>query len=187
MYICNNRKLLNEINNEVILIKETLNKEKVSTADLFSGSGIVARLLKQHSTDLYANDLEEYSYIINDCYLTNSIDFNEEKYNHYYLLISNELKSNLIEGIITKEYAPNDDNNIQEGERVFYTNQNAKIIDTIRNAIDKHVDDENIKSSSLPLFYMKQACMSIHLEYLKDFIKVKKLKKENLEAMEKMP
>lgn len=177
MYICNNRKLLNEINNEVILIKETLNKEKVSTADLFSGSGIVARLLKQHSTDLYANDLEEYSYIINDCYLTNSIDFNEEKYNHYYLLISNELKSNLIEGIITKEYAPNDDNNIQEGERVFYTNQNAKIIDTIRNAIDKHVDDEKYKKFFLaPLLYEA----SVHVNtsgVFKGFYKSKETKK----------
>ena len=45
--------------------------------DLFSGSGSVARLMKQHSSFLYANDIEEYSYILNTCYLANKKEFNK--------------------------------------------------------------------------------------------------------------
>lgn len=153
-YIGNKRKLLNEINNEILLIKSKLNKEKISTGDLFSGSGIVARLLKQHSSDLYVNDLEEYSYIINDCYLTNKEDFNEEQYLIYLFHIYDDIELNQIEGIITQNYAPKNDNNIQEGERVFYTHENAKLIDTIRTSIDKHIDKEEYKKFFIaPLLY----------------------------------
>jgi len=132
-YLGNKRKLLDYIEIEVKEILKELGVDKCKICDLFSGSGVVARKLKQYSTRLYVNDLEEYSYLINDCYLTNKEDFNEE----YYDKMRNEIESKeLIEGIITKEYAPKDDDNIKEGERVFYTHNNAMIIDTIRQAID---------------------------------------------------
>lgn len=56
-------------------------------------------------------------------------------------------------GIITENYSPKDDNNIQEGERVFYTHENAMIIDTIRFAIDKYVPNEYKKYFIAPLLY----------------------------------
>ena len=40
-------------------------------------------------------------------------------------------------GFIERNYAPKDDNNIQPGERVFYTNVNARIIDTVRRLIEE--------------------------------------------------
>ena len=70
-YIGNKRKLLPFIEKEIITIKHLLNKELVSIADLFSGSGSVSRLCKYHSHTLYVNDLENYSYMINQCYLIN--------------------------------------------------------------------------------------------------------------------
>lgn len=33
-------------------------------------------------------------------------------------------------------YAPKDDNNIKDGERIFYTNRNAKYIDTVRQTLE---------------------------------------------------
>ena len=148
-YLGNKRKLLKHISDEVETILQEMGVEKANICDLFSGSGVVARCLKQYASRLYVNDLEKYSYIINDCYLTNATDFNEEYYNELYNMINNKP---LIEGIITNTYAPKDDNNIQEGERVFYTHENAMIIDTIRAAIDE-VPDSYKKFFIAPLLY----------------------------------
>ena len=127
-YLGNKRKLLENIATEVELAMDDLGLNKAKICDLFSGSGVVARRLKQYASTLYANDLEQYSFVINDCYLSNEEDFNEEFYNECLTKILNEP---LIEGDITLNYAPKDDNNIQEGERAFYTHNNAMIIDTI--------------------------------------------------------
>lgn len=56
-------------------------------------------------------------------------------------------------GFVTENYAPKDDNNIKQGERVFYTHKNAMIIDTIRTAIDKHVPKSYKKFFIAPLLY----------------------------------
>ena len=148
-YLGNKRKLLDYIATEVELALKELGLEKGKICDLFSGSGIVARRLKQYASRLYANDLENYSYIINDCYLTNSEDFNEKFYDELYAKI---MAKEPVEGIITNNYAPKDDNNIKEGERVFYTHNNAVIIDTIRTAIDE-VPESYKKFFIGPLLY----------------------------------
>lgn len=148
-YLGNKRKLLDNIAVEVESILQELGTEKVKICDLFSGSGVVARRLKQYASRLYANDLEDYSYVINDCYLTNSEDFNEEFYNELYAKI---ISKEPVEGVITKNYAPKDDSDIKEGERVFYTHSNAVTIDTIRTAIDE-VPESYKKFFLAPLLY----------------------------------
>ena len=150
-YLGNKRKLLKYISTETESALEDLKMKKANICDLFSGSGIVARLLKQYSSRLYVNDLEEYSYTINDCYLTNKEDFNE----HFYDQCKEQILSiePITNGIISTNYAPKDDNNIQEGERVFYTHDNAIRIDTIRTAIDKFVPDSYKKFFLAPLLY----------------------------------
>ena len=148
-YLGNKRKLLNNITIEVETILQELGIEKAKICDLFSGSGIVARCLKQYASRLYVNDLENYSYIINDCYLTNTEDFNEKFYNELYTRVISQTP---IEGIITNNYAPKDDDNIKEGERVFYTHKNAMTIDTIRTAIDD-IPESYKKFFLAPLLY----------------------------------
>ena len=44
-YIGNKRELLDEIESNVLFVKKKLNKTKLVCADLFSGSGVVSRLL----------------------------------------------------------------------------------------------------------------------------------------------
>lgn len=148
-YLGNKRKLLDNIANEVQSILNEMGLEKAVICDLFSGSGVVSRKLKQYATRLYANDLEQYSYIINDCYLTNKEDFNEDFYNQLFEKIQSK---ELIEGVIAQNYAPKDDNDIKEGERVFYTHENAMIIDTVRAAIDE-VPESYKKYFLGPLLY----------------------------------
>lgn len=134
-YMGNKRALLDFINETVEEIKKEIGKEKVKCLDGFSGSGCVARLLKYHSTELYVNDLEKYSQIINEAYLSDPTEEEKVKINEY-IDKMNEIKE-YKKGIISNFYSPKDDKNIKMGERVFYTNENSQIIDTIRDYIDK--------------------------------------------------
>lgn len=150
-YFGNKRSLLDFINNEIEAVSEAIGKDKMVTADLFSGSGVIARLLKQHSSVIYANDLEGYSETINKCYLSNrsEVDF-KKLYKELEWLEFGTQDAMLKEGIIARLYAPKDDNNIQEGERVFYTNRNAKYIDTARQLIE-FLPEEDRKYFIAPL------------------------------------
>ena len=150
-YLGNKRSLIGNIEIE---IKEILNKlgksgtgrQRLVCADLFSGSGIVARMLKKYSSKLIVNDLENYSLVINSCYLINKKDFPQDRYDELYDLIQERCAKEKTAGIITKNYAPADDNNIKKGERVFYTHQNALLIDTYRALIDEVVQEEKMKN-----------------------------------------
>ena len=138
-YLGNKRLLLNFIDEAVQIVIKDLKKDKISTFDVFSGSGIVSRFLKQYSSVLYSNDLESYSNTINKCYLKNYSEVSEKELEKWYkYLLENLTEEKLIsDGFIRRLYSPKDDNNIQNGERVFYTVRNAKYIDTARQLIEK--------------------------------------------------
>lgn len=136
-YIGNKRLLLPFIGNALNIVKQKLQKEKLSTFDVFSGSGVVSRFLKQYSSIVYANDLEEYAAVINQCYLTNKNTFNFKTFDAIYSEITEKLhKEPLKTGIIAELYAPKNDEHIQKGERVFYTSRNAAFLDTVRTLIE---------------------------------------------------
>ena len=136
------------------------------------GHHLIADVLDKHGYDVKCSDIAEYegyahevfdffdyhgewdgdigySYTINNCYLTNPEDFNEKRYKEYYDYITSRP---LIEGVISQNYAPEDDNNIKVGERVFYTHRNAMLIDTYRKAIDD-IPEEYRKFFLAPLLY----------------------------------
>lgn len=143
-YIGNKRELLPFINRGIDTVKTSLGKDKLVAFDGFSGSGIVARLLKYHSSSLWVNDLEEYCEVINRCYLANPSEIDIS----YIDRTIGWLNANRLNvqrkgvGFIEKNYAPRDDNNIRVGERVFYTNQNARIIDNLKFLINKEIDKD---------------------------------------------
>lgn len=150
-YLGNKRKLLDNIAIEVESALNEIGVDKAKICDLFSGSGVVARRLKQYSSRLFVNDIEKYSYVINDCYLTNTEDFNEDFYNE---CLSKILSYPTVSsGVIASNYAPKNDKSIKEGERAFYTHDNAVRIDTIREAIDKIVPESYKKFFLAPLLY----------------------------------
>lgn len=144
-YIGNKRLLLGQIEEEVQKIGAELGKSKLICGDLFSGSGIIARMLKRYSSHLIVNDLENYSKIINSCYLSNKKDFPARECEEIRQSIIADCAKNKIPGIITQNYAPKNDNDIKAGERVFYTHENALLIDTYRNLIDKYLPESNLQ------------------------------------------
>lgn len=136
-YIGNKRSLLPFITQGIQRVQKRMNKNKLRMFDVFSGSGIVARLFKQYAELLLVNDLEKYSKITNECYLANENDIDIPLLENIYKnLCENIENQSLKSGIITEMYAPKDDKNIKDGERVFYTRRNAQYIDTMRIRID---------------------------------------------------
>ncbi len=138
-YIGNKRALIGTIQDELVRIKKESGLSECTMADLFSGSGIVARMMKAHASHLTVNDLEQYSYIINSCYLTNKSDFETvgAEYARLKRIIEEKAAAQKIPGLITQNYAPADESNITAEDRVFYTRENALLIDTYRALIDE--------------------------------------------------
>ena len=98
-YLGNKRSLLGFIEQGVKHAKDELKKEKLSCCDLFSGSGVVARFLKQNSEFLVANDLELYSFITNSCYLQNATNELRDEINFWQMRLEKEIKNSLHEAL----------------------------------------------------------------------------------------
>lgn len=158
-YIGNKRSLLPFIKQGVEIVQKELNKEFLHCFDVFSGSGIVSRFLKSYASSITTNDLETYAKIISSCYLSNksSINFDELEKIHSELVKSttNEISTyelnNTCPGFVSELYAPKDEDNVQFGERCFYTPYNAKYIDIMRQKITDEVPAELQKFFIAPL------------------------------------
>jgi adenine-specific DNA-methyltransferase len=141
-YIGNKRALLGFIGNAIETARGRLGKERISAFDAFSGSGAVARYLKRYASLLVVNDLERYAGIINRCYLANRGDIDLARLRSVWKELVARLDGEpLREGIISRNYAPEDDENIRPGERVFYTSRNARYLDTARSLIEGVPED----------------------------------------------
>lgn len=151
-YIGNKRALLGFIGDAVKIVQQRLNKEKLNCLDIFAGSGIVSRYLKQFSNSITVNDLEKYSCIINRCYLSNQNEIDMEKLKDLYKQLtvkidekmkSLEQKNNLkTAGFISELYSPADENNILKSERCFYTPYNGAYLDVASQLIREMVPSE---------------------------------------------
>ncbi len=149
-YIGNKRALLDFIGRGVCEVQTRLSKSKLTCLDVFAGSGIVSRYLKQYSSAITVNDLENYSCIINRCYLSNKskIDIEGLQQLRSSLCKKIDRKMSALEkseegfkkaGFISELYAPADENAIEKGERCFYTPYNAAYLDVARQLIEKDV------------------------------------------------
>ena len=142
-YLGNKRKLLDFIEEQVNHVKKKLKKDKLVTMDGFSGSGVVARMLSTHSSELHTNDLEMYADVSAGCYVKQPSKAQQEKIAKH-IERMNELaeKGPYIEGVMTKWYAPESTESPKAGEVCFFTRENALIIDTMRDYIEKKVENE---------------------------------------------
>ena len=134
-YIGNKRALLPFIEKGINTAKRVLGRDKITFLDLFSGTGVVARMAKKHANRIVVNDLETYSRINNECYMSNSSELNFDELRHWLNHIETYVKQNWKPGFITELYAPTDESNITASDRVFYTRKNATYIDVSRQAI----------------------------------------------------
>ena len=134
-YIGNKRTLLPMIGEALCIVQRELNHRKLTLFDVFAGSGVVSRFFKRFANRLFVNDLEAYSTVFNRCYLTNRSAVDERELEANLSNLKQRIEANWHGGFITELYAPRDDQNIQKGERVFFTVRNAQYIDTARQEI----------------------------------------------------
>ena len=154
-YMGNKRKFLNKIDEIITLVKTEIGEKNINIAEGFSGSGIVSRLFKNRVMNdvipleelktLYVNDMAGYSKTLNECYLTSTTDLTTDDYENLILhkkkLKTFLSKSKIPKKFISKHWSPNNDNNIKEGERAYFTFKNACTIDKmmyyIKNKVEK--------------------------------------------------
>ncbi len=136
-YLGNKRALLRFIDGGLARVRRRLGKERLSAHDVISGSGVVARQMKLYSERLLVCDIEEYSAIVNACYLSNHRDVDHHAVRRWIDRMNREGHANEADGVISELYAPRDDHAIQPGERACYTRRNARFIDGARRVIDQ--------------------------------------------------
>lgn len=135
-YLGNKRALLGFIGKGVQQVASRLGRRKLRVWDAFSGSGIVARYLKQWASELFVNDLEDYSRVLNECYLSNASEHDAELLQQSIHAVRETALADMRPGLVAELYAPQEDTCIRPGERVFFTRRNACYIDAARRAID---------------------------------------------------
>ena len=142
-YIGNKRRLAPFLYRAFLSVRDRVDKDKMTILDGFVGSGASARVLKPFANELHVNDLEDYAETINSAYLANyDTEYLQELSRHIVFLNQNKLRAREEPGFIETHYAPKNDIDIKHGERVFYTTQNARIIDNIRDLIETEIPSD---------------------------------------------
>lgn len=96
--------------------------------DLFAGTGYVASNMRPYFNKVIANDFEYYAYVLNKHYVGNN--------SNVFLDVDwlNEVEP--VEGLIYKNYC-------SPAGRLYFSNNNGKKIDGIRQAIEKYKSQED--------------------------------------------
>lgn len=106
--------------------------------DIFAGTGIVGRTFKKNVKKVIANDLEDYSYVLNRNYIGN----HEAIVNKEYFIEELNNLPLINTGFIYKNYCMG-----SGSQRQYFSDENGKKIDTIRTQIEnwkvsKKIDDD---------------------------------------------
>ncbi|GLZ37514.1 DNA adenine methylase [Actinokineospora sp. NBRC 105648] len=133
-YLGNKRNLLGPIDAAARVVRTHLGR-KLRVLDAFSGSGVVSRALKQHASQLVANDIEDYARAVSECYLTNASEVDLVSLTALVDHLNEQVTHHPTEGFLRRLYAPRHDHDIAPGERVFYTAANAARLDTYAGLI----------------------------------------------------
>jgi len=149
--------------------KENINDiEDKTFMDLFAGTGVVGFNMMDKFKSCNANDLEYYSYIINYSLLKCTYTENIRKI----IEICNKLE--MVEGLIYENFSPT-----ASCERMFFTNNNSKKTDSIRQYINLQFESNEISEKE---FYFLLASLLVSVDkvantscvygaYLKEFKK----------------
>jgi adenine-specific DNA-methyltransferase len=105
--------------------------ENKRISDLFAGTGVISYYFRQNNAIVVSNDAELYSSIISHAF--NQSTFTKECENIINILQTELDDGNYSDtyGTVTKEYSP-----YEESERMFFTIDNAKRIDYLRERIE---------------------------------------------------
>jgi len=175
-YIGSKNRLLNTI--KYVCDKNIKIQDKLIFADLFAGTGTVGFGMLDKFMNVISNDLEYYSYVINNGLLNCS-------FSSYLKKIINKCNTlKCFAGLMYKNYSPNEKCN-----RMFFTNDNAKKCDAIRVYIQKLL---NIKKITENEYYFLLASLIVSMDKVANTSCVygaylKKFKKSALKELKLVP
>jgi len=136
--------------------------------DFFAGTTNVGRFFKKLDYQVYSSDLLYFSYILQRAYIQNNQDLTFDKLLKTINIKSNSLFAmplNLVveylnnleisEGFIYQNYTPEGTINL-DIPRMYYTGENGKIIDTIRQQIENWKKDDLLNENE---YFALLACL----------------------------
>lgn len=132
-YIGNKRSLLYTIEVALGKLCQRLGRDKLRLLDAFSGSGVVSRRFKAYASYIATCDLEAYAAVLGRCFLTNRSALREDRLEELVAYLNRAvLSQDNCCGFIEELYAPQDEQHITAQDRVFYTKENARRLDSYR-------------------------------------------------------
>lgn len=140
-YMGNKRKLIPKIE-DILNDLEEKEGRKLHIGDGFAGSGIVSRLFKNRGASLHTNDISGYSETLNRAYLHNIGDDDLKKIIKYVNTANKHADKGTkkyAQKFISGNWAPL--HSITEEDRVYFTEENGKRIDILRNYIETIPDE----------------------------------------------
>lgn len=159
-YIGNKRKLLPMIHAAV----RSTGLSGGTFCDLFAGSGVVSRLAKLMGFRTIANDWEPYSGVTNRAYIEVSLPPSFARLGGMQSAFDMLNSLSPVSGYIATHYCPADDENPDlDRERMFYTQENGRRIDAMRERIQEWRQDDIIDETEeavllAPLIYQASYC-----------------------------
>lgn len=123
-YIGSKHKLSDFIKQSVYSVAGNDLSEKLF-CDLFAGTGIVGRNFKTEVKQIISNDIEFYSFVLNQNYIKNHQAFDFED------LINELNKLNGVKGFVFEEYSENG-----KAQRQYFSESNGQKIDAVRQKIE---------------------------------------------------
>jgi len=133
-YLGNKSKHLEFIYNTFLECVNKLGLNNPTIFDAFGGTGSVTSFFNINNYNVISNDLNNYSYKL--CYSRNSITIDDLLFNGLKMNLSSVidlLNTKKHKGFIYYNYSPNKE---LKYERKYFTNENAEIIDGIRQQIE---------------------------------------------------
>lgn len=121
--------------------------------DIFAGTGVVGKRFKELGCNVIANDNQYYSYVINKHYISNNkqITFDKLKKSNIDDVFIYLNKVENYKGFIYKNYTEEGTKDLQY-TRMYFTEENAIKIDSMRNQIEKWFKSEQITNDEY--FYL---------------------------------
>lgn len=129
-------------------IHQIIGTKPLIFCDLFAGTGVVGAHFKRHGYKVISNDLQYYSYVINRHLIQNHLEMSFDGLLNIIptlLFTDITIRKDIVcdylteldgkEGFIFKNYSPASINN-SEYERMYFTEENAKQCDAIREKIE---------------------------------------------------
>jgi len=136
--------------------------------DVFAGTANVGRYFKNKNIQIYSSDLLYFSYVLQQAYIVNNkeilfekllskLDFTSRIFFASPLGLVIEYLNNLkpVEGFIYKHYCPSGSSELTQ-PRKYFSNENGKIIDSIRIQIENWYSDDLISKNE---YYVLLACL----------------------------